>query len=70
MQLYKVSFVKNKIFSCTVVDHNISFEGNTLYRGKNNEPIFAVVCADNDESAQLVAKDLLETTGATEAMDE
>jgi hypothetical protein len=64
MQLYKVSFIKNKILSCAPADPGIQLKGDMYYEYNNGKLIFAIIAATSEQEAMQKANELARTVSS------
>jgi hypothetical protein len=59
MLVYKITFVKNSINSCRVINKYPQFDGHVVYESHNNRLIYALIKAENEPQALQDAERLI-----------
>lgn len=61
MPIYKISFLKNEILSITTAEPNSQFDGTYFFEHDKGQLIFAIIRADSENTARLLADDIIKT---------
>jgi len=59
MNIYKLTFARNKVFTCKEVSDRYSLNGIYHYEHKNGKLIYAIVKADSEPKALILVDTIL-----------